>query len=90
MVIFSRSLNEHVQHVCDVLHRLLENKLYAKGEKCEFHVDTVSFLSYVVEREQLRADPAKLEAEKKWPIPSTHNAMLLRFFYLVRDGQHSF
>ncbi len=74
-LIFSRSLEEHVDHVRDVLHRLLENKLYVKAEKCDFHVDTVSFLSYVVERGQLRADPAKVEAVKNWPVPSTRKEL---------------
>ncbi len=75
ILIFSRSIEEHVQHVRDVLHRLLENKLYVKAEKCDFHVDSVSFLGYVVESGQLRADPAKIEAVKNWPIPSTRKEL---------------
>lgn len=35
---------EHISHVHLVVTRLLENKLFVKSEKCEFHVDTVSFL----------------------------------------------
>lgn len=53
ILIFSRSFEEHVNHVHDVLHRFLENKLYVKAEKCDFHVDSVSFLGYVVEMGQL-------------------------------------
>ena len=38
ILIFSRSLEEHVQQVKLVLQRLLENILYVKAGKCEFHV----------------------------------------------------
>lgn len=39
----------------DVLQRLLENRLFVKGEKYEFHLKTVSFLGYI-EQGNLRAD----------------------------------
>ena len=35
--IFSRSLQEHVLNVRQVLQCLLENQLFVKAEKCEFH-----------------------------------------------------
>jgi len=38
ILIFSRNIEEHVQHVRQVLQRLLENKLFVKEKKCEFHV----------------------------------------------------
>ena len=68
-MIFSRGTDEHVR--LD-LQRLLENKLHVKAEKCEFHVPTVSFLDFVVEKGQLKADPIKAQAIAEWPIPSTH------------------
>lgn len=37
-----------VQHVCQVLSRLRDSYLYIKGEKCEFHVSTTSFLGYII------------------------------------------
>lgn len=48
ILIFSRSLEEHKQHVHLVLQRLLENRLYVKPEKREFHSSSVSFLGYVI------------------------------------------
>ena len=38
--VFSETLEEHVAYVRLVLQRLLENRLYAKAEKCEFHRST--------------------------------------------------
>lgn len=37
IVIYSRSYAEHVTHVQRVLHHLLEDRLYVKAKKCEFH-----------------------------------------------------
>lgn len=37
ILIFSKSLEEHLVHVRSVLQWLLENRLYVKAEKCEFH-----------------------------------------------------
>lgn len=42
--IFFRSLEEHVNYLHNVLHRLLENRLYVKVETCDFHVETANFL----------------------------------------------
>ena len=46
ILIFSRSFEEHVQQVRLVLQRLLENRLYVKAEKCEFHLSSVQFLGF--------------------------------------------
>lgn len=75
ILIFSRTYEEHVGHVREVLKRLMENKLYVKAEKCEFHVTTVNFLGYVVEKGQLRPDPVKVKAVEDWPTPSTRKQL---------------
>lgn len=70
ILIFSRTLEEHVLHVRQMLQRLLQNKLFVKAEKCEFHVDSVSFLGYVIESGQVKTDPQKIQAVAEWPIPT--------------------
>ncbi|XP_061751071.1 synapse differentiation-inducing gene protein 1-like isoform X2 [Nerophis ophidion] len=37
ILIFARNLQEHQHHLCLVLQRLLENRLFVKAEKCHFH-----------------------------------------------------
>ena len=46
ILIYSATLKDHIAHNRVVLERLLENHLYAKPEKCQFHQGTVSFLGY--------------------------------------------
>ena len=46
-------------------------KLYAKHSKCSFFVEKVAYLGYIVSKEGLTADPAKIEAINQWPIPKS-------------------
>lgn len=41
-------LKFYVQHVCQVLQKPMQHRLYRIGEKCEFDQYTISFLGYVI------------------------------------------
>ncbi len=75
ILIFSQSQAEHVQHVRQVLHWLLENRLFVKAEKCEFHASTVTFLGHIIARGQVRMDPEKVRAVLDWPRPDTRKQL---------------
>ncbi|KAF7215971.1 transcript variant X1, partial [Nothobranchius furzeri] len=75
ILIFSRSLAQHKRHVRLVLQWLLENRLFVKAEKCEFHVSVVKFLGFVLESGRLRADPDKVQAVTEWPTPTTRKQL---------------
>lgn len=55
--------------------RLWVNKLFVKGEKCEFHVPAVSSLGYIPEKGQVRTDPAKIQAVTNWPSPQSRKQL---------------
>ncbi|XP_051515080.1 uncharacterized protein LOC127418541 [Myxocyprinus asiaticus] len=69
VLIYSSSLDEHIQHVGVVLNRLIQHQLYAKMEKCEFHQSTISFLGYVISSEGVSMDSSKVQAILQWPLP---------------------
>ncbi len=75
ILIFSPSLQEHVQHVRRVLQRLLENRLFVNAEKCVFHASSVTFLGSVVSADGISMDPAKVRTVIDWPVPDTHTAL---------------
>ncbi len=79
ILIFSPTLQVHVQHVRRVLQRLLENRLFVKAEKCMFHAQSVTFLGSVVSAEGISMDPDKVRAVIDWPVPDSRVA-LQRFF----------
>ncbi|XP_056132867.1 uncharacterized protein LOC130109929 [Lampris incognitus] len=75
ILIFSRSLEEHVQHVRQVLERLLRNRLFVKAEKCLFHSESVDYLGFIVEGGKTRADPRKIKAVVEWPDPKSRKEL---------------
>uniref|UniRef100_A0A4W5LZ43 ribonuclease H n=1 Tax=Hucho hucho TaxID=62062 RepID=A0A4W5LZ43_9TELE len=68
--IFSGSLQEHEKHVLRVLRRLLDNHLYIKPEKCEFHVSEVQFVGFIITPGNIQMDPRKVQAVTNWPTPN--------------------
>ncbi|KAL0462685.1 UNVERIFIED_CONTAM: Retrovirus-related Pol polyprotein from transposon.6 [Sesamum latifolium] len=70
IVVTSRTLAEHVEHLRQVLERLCEYELYAKVSKCSFTQETISFLGHIVERGCIRMDPKKVQAIEEWKPPS--------------------
>jgi hypothetical protein len=67
ILIFSKTYEEHVQHVRKVLTKLREKDLPVKLSKCEFHKHSIAFLGYIVSDKGLSPDPAKVRAIKEWP-----------------------
>lgn len=76
---FSSAVEEHISHIRLVLTRLLENKLFVKAEKCEFRVDTVSFLGFIIQEGSIKANPVKLTAH----VPATRSQMHSLAFTLL-------
>ena len=78
ILVYSQSLEEHIIHVRSVLQRLLENRLFVKAEKCEFHTTSVEFLGHIIQKGSVRADPRKVSAVVDWEKP-TDRTQLRRF-----------
>ena len=70
ILVYSNSRKEHEEHLRIVLEMLREKKLYAKFSKCEFWLDSVSFLGHVVSKDGVMVDPSKIEAVKNWVRPT--------------------
>ena len=69
ILIHSKSKEEHVGHLREVLKVLRENKLYANLKKCVFMTNSLLFLSYVVSSEGIKVDEEKVKAIREWPTP---------------------
>jgi hypothetical protein len=48
ILIYSKSINEHIDHLRAVFNALRDARLFGNLEKCTFCIDRVSFLGYVV------------------------------------------
>ncbi|KAI3790531.1 hypothetical protein L2E82_03636 [Cichorium intybus] len=71
ILIYSRTKEEHAQHLQLILELLRKEKLYAKFSKCEFWINEVHFLGHVVSSKGIHVDPSKIEAIKDWKAPTT-------------------
>ncbi len=58
-----------------MLQRLLENRLFAKVEKCQFHARSVPFLGFILSPDGIRMDPTKVKAVVDWPTPDSRRAV---------------
>jgi len=69
ILIYSDDITQHQKHVKEVLKRLRKAGLYAKAEKCEFHLDSVEYLGYVLSPSGLTMSNAKVKTIQEWPEP---------------------
>jgi hypothetical protein len=65
ILVFSKTVEEHEEHLRIVLGKLRQQQLYAKFSKCEFLMEEVAFLGHVLSAEGVVVDPRKIEAVSK-------------------------
>jgi hypothetical protein len=61
ILVYSRSEEEHGEHLRLALQKLRENRLYAKLSKCEFWMKQVAFLRHVISKGGISVDPSKVQ-----------------------------
>ncbi|KAL5546780.1 hypothetical protein UlMin_006467 [Ulmus minor] len=71
ILVYSRSKEEHEEHLRITLQTLKDHHLFAKFKKCEFWLDKVAFLGHVISKDGVAVDPAKIEAVSNWNQPRT-------------------
>ena len=69
ILIYSKTEEEHSEHLRIILQSLREHKLYAKLSRCEFWLVEVIFLGHVIFKEGTKVDPRKVKAVTEWPRP---------------------
>lgn len=69
IVVFSKSADEHLQHLHAVLSKLQAAHLYAKLSKCKFTLTSIKFLGHVVDGQGITPDPDKTRIVQDWPVP---------------------
>ena len=70
ILVYSKSKEEHVNHLRTVLQTLADHQLYAKLKKCDFWMEKVHFLGHVMSAEGVSVDPIKIAAVVDWPKPT--------------------
>jgi hypothetical protein len=70
ILIYSRTTEEHDEHLRLVLQCLREHKLYGKLSKCSFYQSRIHYLGHVISGEGIAVDPTKVEAIMEWHAPT--------------------
>ncbi|GJW04366.1 putative reverse transcriptase domain-containing protein [Tanacetum coccineum] len=66
ILIYSKSKQDHEEHLKLILKLLKKEQLYAKFSKCKFWIPKVQFSGHVIDSQCIHVDPAKIESIKDW------------------------
>ena len=69
IIVFSRTLNEHLEHLRRVLERIKGAGLKLKPVKCRFICREVEYLGHLVTPHGLKTNPRLVEAVTQFPLP---------------------
>jgi hypothetical protein len=79
ILIFSKTLKEHLIHIRRVFERLREEKLLINLKKCSFVKRDLVYLGFFVSIDVLKMDPEKVKDIIQWPTP--RSAIEVRSFH---------
>ncbi|KAF8694387.1 hypothetical protein RHS03_08195, partial [Rhizoctonia solani] len=71
IVIFSDTIEEHVEHIRTVADILRREKFYLSPKKMQFFARELILLGHVIDEKGIRMDPHKVDSIEKWKTPTT-------------------
>ena len=71
ILIFSTTLEEHLEHIRLVLQRLCEVGLKLKPSKCHFVRKQVEYLGHILTPDGLKPNPTLVQAVREFPVPTS-------------------
>ena len=70
VVVFSQTVEQHLERLEEVFIRLRSAKLKLKPRKCALFKPEVKYLGHIVSKHGISTDPEKTQAMATWPRPS--------------------
>jgi hypothetical protein len=71
ILVYSRSEEEHEEHLRLALQKLQKHRLYAKLSKCEFWMKQVAFLGHIILKGGISVDPSKVQDVLSWNVTTS-------------------
>jgi hypothetical protein len=69
VLVYSKSEEEHEEHLRLVSQKLQDPRLYVKMSKCEFWLKQVTFMSHIISEEGISMDSSKIQDILSWNAP---------------------
>ncbi len=66
ILVYSHTLSNHQQIICQVLSTLQEQRLFLKPEKCKFKQKEVKYLGLVISKDHVTMDLTKVHGVTEW------------------------
>lgn len=66
--VYSRSENDHLEHLRQLFAKLREQHLFENIKKCELLLSKLNFLGYLISKDGIKVDEGKIEAMRDWSI----------------------
>jgi hypothetical protein len=88
ILVYSKTEEEHEEHLRIVLQTLRKHKLYAKFNKCDFYQKEIQYLGHVISTEGIPGDPEKIRSIMEWPVPK--DVADIRSFMGITEFYHRF
>ena len=70
ILIYSRGLKEHCQHIELALEVLRSHRLFANKKNCSFAYPKLEYLGHILSGRGVEVDLEKIRSIKQWPIPT--------------------
>ena len=87
ILVFSENEKDHEKHLKNTMEKLNSAGIKLNKEKCQFRQQEIDFLGFVIDKDGVKADPRKTEANLEMPDP-TDVAELRRFLGMVNYLQN--
>lgn len=69
ILVYSRTLEEHKNHLRQVFETLSKHQLRVKLSKCSFVQTQLSYLGHIISADGVSTDPEKIQVVRQWPVP---------------------
>ncbi|KRH91864.1 putative LTR transposable element, partial [Pseudoloma neurophilia] len=76
ILIYSKNINEHYEHLNTILKHLLENNVSINPEKCHFAKESVKFLGYEINENGYCADTSRVEKFDNFKPPTSKKKIM--------------
>ena len=70
ILVYSKSKEEHKEHLRILLQVLQEHQIYAKFSKCDFYKPQIQYLGHIISEKGIAIDPKKIKSIEDWHTPT--------------------